>query len=227
MKKKVLKLSFFTLLFFFVFSSTISAQEIPQPSKTEFIEIDNQKIPVFHFDDPEEADLHRMKWAEASQELFNLKQNNVIGDTKAAIDLEVDSEISPLFLVRYTYNGFNGTAPYQYKFNVYENRTNSTLPLTRTVTNSASSSTTIGVASSFRNVFQANVNKTFAKTATFKDTFKLSIPPKKQGEIWSWNYAEKYSFKKIEGSRTTNFTAWRPTDNYGQAVYYLNFRDPS
>lgn len=230
MKKKILKLSFFAVLSFFVFINiqiTTNAQEMPKPDKTEFIEVDNQKIPVFYFDDPDEADLHRVKWAEASQELFNLKNTNITGEIETIEANEIDSKVSTLAATNYIYKGFAGTAPYKYKFNVYENRTGKPLKIKRTVTNSASSSTSISVGANFKNVFKSSVGSTFSTKHSFKDSFNLNIPKNKQGEIWSWNYAKKYNFQQKKAGKTTNFTAWRPTENYGTAVYYLNFRDPS
>lgn len=229
-EEKILKVSLFTILSLFVFiniPTITNAQEIPQPNKTEYIKVENEKIPVFYFDDPEEADLHRIKWAEASQELYNLKNGDSFSEIKTIEPEEINSRISTLALTKYTYKSYAGTAPYKYKFNVYENRTNSPLKLTRKVTNSASSTTSISVGASFKNIFKAEVGKTYSSSASFSDTFKLNIPKKKQGEIWSWNYAQKYNFQQKKAGKTTNFTAWRPTQNYGSAVYYLNFRDPS
>lgn len=136
MKNKILKVSFVTALSFFIFiniTDTINAQEIPVPNKTEFIKVNNQKVPVFHFDDPDEADLHRIKLAEANQKLFNLTNKHAIVTDKIETN-EVESKISPYALAtKYTYKGYNGTAPYKYKFNVYENRTKNTLKIKRTV----------------------------------------------------------------------------------------------
>lgn len=230
MKNTFLKLSFFTILSFFIFiniTDTTHAQTLPVPDKTELIEVNNEIIPAFHFDDPNEADLHRIKWAEISQNYYEL--TNKIKTTTDNIEFnEIESQISPNSLgTSYAYKGYLGTAPYKYKFNVYENRTSSSLPLTRTVTNSASTSTTISVGATFKSFFKTNVGVAYNSTQTFKDKFELNIPPRKQGEIWSWNYAKKYSFDKRKAGKTTSFTTWRPTDNYGSAVYYLDFRDPS
>ncbi|MGG3308272.1 hypothetical protein ABER23_12660 [Paenibacillus lautus] len=123
---------------------------------------------------------------------------------------------------------YGGTLKYNYDVQYTYNGSNVEIPWTPKVTRSTSSATSIKVSGGFDKSFQAEVGKVFQNTETWEHPFNISIPAKKQYEVWSWNIAEYWVFKlePLFGS-SSNFSVYRPTSTYGHAIYVFDSpRDP-
>ncbi|MCY9512630.1 hypothetical protein [Paenibacillus apiarius] len=172
-----------------------------QPDKIEYITSEQGRtIPVIYISDPVKA----QKYMEQN----GMRKTNDIQNFAFASD--------------YTYVGYQGTFNYDYKVNYTENRSNKTFKWDRKITRSSTGKTSISVGADFNKFFKASVNKEWGETVTYEDTFKVEIPPNKQGEIWTWNVAENYLFK----SGKAQFSAIRPTENFGNSILITDFRDP-
>lgn len=200
------------------FAKKDATVESGKPTKTEYISSENGKVvPVLYFDSAEDIQLYQEK---RSEEL-NLQYSKAQQD---------QSQISPMAVSDFTYNGYVGVLPFDYQYVYTQNKTQQTQKWTRTVSRTSSSKTNVTVGTDFAKAFKAEVGVEWANSTTFTDTFEVNIPKMKQAEIWSWNNAKWYNWTwkncGFWSCTNVNFSATRPTDNFGYEIYILDFRDP-
>ncbi|OBY76310.1 hypothetical protein BBG47_27915 [Paenibacillus sp. KS1] len=209
--KKMILLSISLTLFLGMFAVPLNnnafasemKENMTQPDKIEYITSENGKvIPVIYISDPVKAHKYMEQHGLKKEERFQV--NNFA------------------FASGYSYVGYSGTFNYDYKVDYTENRTKKNFVWKRTVTRKSTGKTTVSVGADFAKFFKASVNKEWGKEMSYEDKFEVDIPPNKQGEIWTWNVAESYTFK----SGNEQFSAIRPTDNFGNSILITNFRDP-
>lgn len=225
MKKK-----FLLLVSLFLISSLLPVANVHattekkvEPYKTEQLILDDGTvIPIYYFENPEDGDKHRERLASLHNTsspmklpLVNLSNN--------------EPHMSPLGLfVSYKMIRYGGTLKYNFDVQYTYNGTSLPQSWKPTVSRSTSSETSIKVGSDFDKAFKAEVGLVFKTTETWSHTFDFVIPPRKQYEIWTWNIAEHWGFRKIPlfGS-SVDFTVYRPTSTYGHAIYVFDKpRDP-
>ncbi|MGG1440779.1 hypothetical protein ABE354_01725 [Brevibacillus laterosporus] len=188
------------------------------PDKIEYITSEKgQKVPVIYIDDPEKAQKF-MEQNGFKKESDIMKQNDE--------DNEKRKGIQPALFDTYEYVDYVGPMKYDYRVDYTENRTKKDFEWVRTVERDSYSKTSIKVGGGFEKVFNAEVGKEWVEEAKYKDTFTVKIPPKKQGEIWTWNNAKVYKFKEIGTVSTINFTATLVTNYFGNSIIITDFRDP-
>ncbi|MCR8936689.1 hypothetical protein O0555_04880 [Brevibacillus laterosporus] len=206
--------------------NNVQANELPAtlsessivPDKIEYITSEKgERIPVIYIADPDKA----QKFMEQN----GFKKESAIKD-QTAKDSEKRKGIQPALFDTYEYVDYVGPMKYDYRVDYTENRTKKDFEWERTVERDAFSETSITVGGEFEKVFKAEVGKKWAEKFTFKDTFTVKIPPKKQGEIWTWNNAKVYKFKEIGTFSTINFTATLVTNHFGNSIVITDFRDP-
>ncbi|MCF2946476.1 hypothetical protein [Paenibacillus tarimensis] len=203
-----------------VLAKDVDASQKGKPTKIEYITTKNSEIvPLLYFESSEDANLYRQQKMENSKSL-----------QYSPIDQNTN-QIGAMASEGFNYLGYAGVFAYDYQYVYYRNTTTTEKKWTRTIQRGSSSKTSISVNAEFPKVFKAQVGVEFANSTTFTDTFEVLVPPNKQGEIWSWNDAKWYNWSYTScgwfSCSTSNFSATRPTDNFGYEIYILDFRDPS
>ncbi|MBG9776245.1 hypothetical protein ABD71_25335 [Brevibacillus laterosporus] len=200
--------------------SNVQASDLPvsmsyssiTPDKIEYITSEKgQIVPVIYIDDPEKAQKF-MEQNGFTQE--PVKKQNISNNKK---EMAVDS---------YEFMEYVGPTKHQYKVDYTENRTKEKFTWVREVSRSATSETSITVGGGFKDTFKSEVGHKWNTSENYKDTFTVNIPAGKQGEIWTWNNADIYKFKKIGLLRDTTFTATLVTKDFGNSIIVTNFRNP-
>lgn len=207
-------------------SSSVQANELPAalsessiiPDKIEYITSEKgDRVPVIYIDDPDKAQKF-MEQNGFSKESDIIKQNDE--------DIEKRKGIQPALFDDYEYLGYVGPMKHEYEVDYTENRTKKDFEWVRTIERDSYSETSISVGGGFEKFFKAEVGTKWGGKATYKDTFTVKIPPKKQGEIWTWNNAKVYKFKLKGFIRDQEFTATYATNNFGKSIVVTDFRDP-
>ncbi|WP_031412622.1 hypothetical protein [Brevibacillus laterosporus] len=207
-------------------STNVQANELPAAlndsnivsDKIEYITSEKgHRVPVIYIDDPEKA--------QQFMEQNGFTKESVIKEQNAK-DSEKRKGIQPALFDTYEYVDYVGPIKYDYRVDYTENRTKKDFEWVRTVERESYSKTSINVGAEFEKVFKAEVGKEWGEEAKYKDTFTVKIPPKKQGEIWTWNNARVYKFKEIGTFSTVNFTATLVTNYFGNSIIITDFRDP-
>ncbi|MFB0832232.1 hypothetical protein ACEU2D_21885 [Brevibacillus laterosporus] len=206
--------------------NNVQANELPAtlsessivPDKIEYITSEKgERVPVIYIADPDKA----QKFMEQN----GFKKESANND-QIAKDSEKRKGIQPALFDTYEYVDYVGPMKYDYRVDYTENRTKKDFEWVRTVERESYSKTSINVGGGFEKVFNAEVGKEWVEEAKYKDTFTVKIPPKKQGEIWTWNNARVYKFKEIGTFSTVNFTATLVTNYFGNSIVVTDFRDP-
>ncbi|MBA4534933.1 hypothetical protein [Brevibacillus halotolerans] len=188
------------------------------PDKVEYITSEKgDRVPVIYIADPDKA--------QQFMEDNGFGKESVI-EEKDTIDNQKSEGIQPMAWDSYEFMDYVGPMKYQYKVDYTQNRTNKTFTWVREVSRAATSQTSIEVGGGFKDFFNAEIGHSWSDTETFKDTFTLNIPANKQGEIWTWNNAKVYKFKKKGLIRDTLFTATHVTNDFGRSILITDFRNP-
>ncbi|QDX95679.1 hypothetical protein EEL32_17865 [Brevibacillus laterosporus] len=188
------------------------------PDKIEYIISEKgQTVPVIYIDDPEKAQEFMEQNGFIKESV--VKEQNTNNDEKG-------KGIQPTAWLDYQLMDYVGTTKYDYRVDYTENRTKENFKWVREVSREATSETSITVDGGFQDAFKAEVGQKWKEVETFKDTFTVNIPAGKQGEIWTWNNAKVYKFKKAGFVFDDIFTATLATKDFGNSIVVTKFRNP-
>ncbi len=222
--KKIALPSFALATLFSLNHNTVQAADNSElkivPEKVETIELeDGTKANILSFDSEEEAKEYQ-------------KEKGLIESTSSEeenpIPMKATAMKASALGTDYSLVKYNGTVDYKMEVQYSYNSSNKKVPWTAKVERSDSSSTSISVGAEFKSAFKAEVGKSYTNSTVWTQSFKLSIPAKKQMEVWSWNTAQSWVFssKPLFG-KAVKFAVYRPTSSYGHSIYvYPKQRKP-
>lgn len=207
-------------------STNIQANDFPvslsnssiTPDKIEYITSEKgQTVPVIYIDDSEKAQKFMKQNGFTKESVF--KEQNTSNDKK--------SEVQPMVWDRYELMEYVGPTKHEYKVDYKENRTKENFKWVSEISSEARSKTSIRVGGGFKDAFKSEVGQKWKEVKSYKGTFTVNIPPNKQGEIWTWNSAKIYKFKKKGLVRDDLFTATLATGDFGNSIIVTKFRNPN
>jgi len=190
------------------------------PEKVETINLeDGTNARILEFNSEEEA-----KEYQKSQGIVE----NDTTDDEDSIPMKGTAVKAAAVGTKYSMVKYNGTKKYKMDVQYSYNGTSKKIPWTVKVERAVSSSTSISVGGEFKSVFKAEVGKSYSNSTVWTQSFKLTIPAKKQMEVWSWNIADSWIFssKPLLGKSAVKFIVYRPTTSYGHDFYVYPKRDP-
>lgn len=222
--KKIVLPSFALATLFSLNHNTVQAADNSEveivPEKVKTIELeDGTTAKVLSFASEEEANKYQ------EENGFIQSPNN---EDENPIPMKATAMKASALEPDYSLVKYQGTLDYKMEVQYSYNATSKKVPWTAKVERSDSSTTSISVGAEFKSVFKAEVGKNYSNSTVWSQSYKLSIPAKKQLELWTWNRAQSWIFssKPVFG-KAAKFAVYRPTTSYGHEIHeYPKKRTP-